>query len=507
PQPQNGGKTCSGINTEVTNCTVHGGWTEWSAWSSCSQTCGVAIKTRRRSCGNPKPAHGGRTCVGSEHNEMYCQHLPPCPIAKPQGVDGGWGPWGDWSDCTAQCGGGFRIRRRECNNPSPQNGGQECAGCHTDYEICNIHECAEVKKLSSWTPWLVQNNETKDGTHVERRFRFACKAITMDSSSLRITLAKEESRVCRADGSCQRHANEEEVPDHVPEWGPCSVSCGGGTQHRLVEGKQHRGRHSQSRICNTSACPISANLNEVILAHEWSCWTDWSPCSVSCGVGIKRRTRKCLGGHEKLCNGRAVDEEKCEMRPCEDYLGWSDWSEWSDCSSEGIRFRHRKCIVEAPESGECRGNEFEKTACVPGFCEGTQMASSTTLATIIALVILLYVLTIFMTFWFTRRHFMPQVPVLKNNTPTSSYDSYPNQYSSLPTKDYDVRPKVKRQSSFTACSPSKHLNTGTLNRNNMNHNHTPKVLAKTYNDCETGTLKRNSHALNNYRTNIDDEKF
>lgn len=54
---------------------------------------------------------------------------------------------------------------------------------------------------------------------------------------------------------------------------------------------------------------------------------------------------------------------------------------------------------------------------------------------------------------------------------------------------------------------SKNCNTGTLNRNNMAHNHTPKVLAKTYNDCETGTLKRNSNAMNNYRTNIDDEKF
>ena len=49
---------------------------------------------------------------------------------------------------------------------------------------------------------------------------------------------------------------------------------------------------------------------------------------------------------------------------------------------------------------------------------------------------------------------------------------------------------------------------GTLNRHNINHkNSVPKVLAKTINDCETGTLKRNSHTLNNYRANIDDEKF
>lgn len=69
---------------------------------------------------------------------------------------------------------------------------------------------------------------------------------------------------------------------------------------------------------------------------------------------------------------------------------------------------------------------------------------------------------------------------------------------------YDQRPK--RQSSFRMPVKTSNLPTGTLNRNNMHHNNTPKVLAKTYNDCETGTLKRQS-ALNNCRTNIDDEKF
>ena len=45
-------------------------------------------------------------------------------------------------------------------------------------------------------------------------------------------------------------------------------------------------------------------------------------------------------------------------------------------------------------------------------------------------------MTIFMTFWITRRRYMPTVPLMKNNTPSpTSYDSYPNQYSSLPTKD------------------------------------------------------------------------
>lgn len=70
----------------------------------------MAVKTRRRSCGNPKPAHGGRVCVGPDRAELYCSHLPPCPVPKQPPIDGAWGPWGSFSECSAECGGGYKIR-------------------------------------------------------------------------------------------------------------------------------------------------------------------------------------------------------------------------------------------------------------------------------------------------------------------------------------------------------------------------------------------------------------
>lgn len=301
----------------MTNCTQHGGWTEWSAWSPCSQTCGIAVKIRRRTCGNPRPAFGGRTCVGSEQSEMYCRHLPPCPVAKPQSVDGGWGPWGEWSECSAQCGGGFRMRRRECNDPAPLNGGMECPGCRLDYEECNMQSCQEVRKLSAWTPWLtVTGSGNSSEPHMERRFRFVCRATSPDPSSVRIGLPKEESRNCHADGSCQRQVDHDSADSDAADWSPCSVSCGGGVQQR------HRGRGSQSRVCNMHACPAEEQLSSNSLDNEvehgeWGCWSEWSACSVTCGLGLRRRTRRCLAGHDRLCQGRALEEQKCEMVPCE----------------------------------------------------------------------------------------------------------------------------------------------------------------------------------------------
>ncbi|XP_033728073.1 uncharacterized protein LOC117317376 [Pecten maximus] len=56
-------------------------------------------------------------------------------------VDGGWGTWSDWSDCSKTCGGGYRTRRRECNNPYPDPDGETCVGETMETDICNEEMC------------------------------------------------------------------------------------------------------------------------------------------------------------------------------------------------------------------------------------------------------------------------------------------------------------------------------------------------------------------------------
>lgn len=96
------------------------------------------------------------------------------------------------------------------------------------------------------------------------------------------------------------------------------------------------------------------------------------------------------------------------------------------------------------------------------------------------------------------------------------FDSFPNQYSSLPTKE--ERPKVKRHSSFSSSMSNGGVtNTkilanghGTLTKsNNVTGHQTPKVLSKSFVEIDTATIKRNSHALNNARSirATDEDKF
>ena len=55
-------------------------------------------------------------------------------------VHGNWSHWMEVLPCNKPCGGGgFRVLRRECNNPEPANGGNDCVGERFKVD----HTCAD----------------------------------------------------------------------------------------------------------------------------------------------------------------------------------------------------------------------------------------------------------------------------------------------------------------------------------------------------------------------------
>ncbi|GFR92921.1 semaphorin-5B-like [Elysia marginata] len=198
PRPAFNGMKCSGANMEVSNCTVNGQWTEWSAWGACDHTCGMAWRKRHRQCGSPPPQFGGRMCTGKDVQTELCEGAPSCPFP----VDGKWSTWAGWSTCTSNCDGGMQTRKRGCDNPKPMRKGLNCTGNDQEWRLCNVHECPEIGKNSHWTDWIT-TNKTIGGVW-RQRFRFKCRANVESSKSIKIGFAKAQSKFCLKGGDCYR---------------------------------------------------------------------------------------------------------------------------------------------------------------------------------------------------------------------------------------------------------------------------------------------------------------
>ena len=84
-----------------------------------------------------------------------------------------------WSDCSRTCGGGIRKSVRECDNPTPANGGLYCTGDRLRYESCQTDDCHhasdlrleqcraydgnnfKIDDLPSWVQWVPKYSESK----------------------------------------------------------------------------------------------------------------------------------------------------------------------------------------------------------------------------------------------------------------------------------------------------------------------------------------------------------
>ncbi|KAM4583565.1 thrombospondin type-1 domain-containing protein 4 [Odontesthes bonariensis] len=176
----------------------------------------------------------------------------------------------------------------------------------------------------------------------------------------------------------------------VGEWSECSRRCGPGTQQRQLICRQVTHVHLNgtetsvpvaAELCGSSDRPVTKSTCQLKICSQWEIRSEWSPCSVPCGVGQRSREVVCLSNQgdvddDEECNVSLKPEtlQNCDMGVCARSWFTSLWSQ--RCSAEcgrGNKTRTVMCLIDhmtdLPLDG-CEGDRpSEVTSCDSGPCQ------------------------------------------------------------------------------------------------------------------------------------------
>ncbi|XP_029672449.1 protein madd-4 isoform X3 [Formica exsecta] len=258
--------------------------------SACSKSCGGGFKMAMTVCKS----------VGADESvveDSYCDpNNRPEKTLMPCNTHPCTTKWmsGEWSTCSASCGGGSRTRSVFCTeengNETTKLPDHKCSGTHKPrtQETCNTVSCP-MWETDKWNECSVTC-----GTGIRTR--------TIE---------------CRDGvGAISRDCDPAERP-HTEQECKTSVACpmyGDGMTQPLVQ--------------QYPLSPVSEKLmDQPVPSESTYIAEEWSPCSVTCGEGVRHREVRCKIFLEfsqtiaKLpdnqCSGqKPAETEKCTMEPC-----------------------------------------------------------------------------------------------------------------------------------------------------------------------------------------------
>nr|XP_002123490.1 semaphorin-5B [Ciona intestinalis] len=198
------------------------------------------------------------------HNYGYNGYRPSIKPKVPR-----WGRWGPWSTCSSSCRSGFKTRVRQCLNGFAGQG--KCMGPF------------QVKKC-----WVKCNNQNTD----------CYDPRNPTSYQGRVTKTVSGKRCVKWRFFTDRYGSVRTQKNF------CRDPSGDGNGPWCFTNKKRR----LWDYCDVPYC------NQAY----WKKWGEWSSCTKSCTVGVRKRVRECKNGKvgEGNCIGNVVITQSCRNPNC-----------------------------------------------------------------------------------------------------------------------------------------------------------------------------------------------
>uniref|UniRef100_A0A8C0URH5 Thrombospondin type-1 domain-containing protein 7B-like n=1 Tax=Cyanistes caeruleus TaxID=156563 RepID=A0A8C0URH5_CYACU len=377
--------------------------TLFSEWTPCPTACQpgkpLRIKQSRYRIIIQDSASGGQPCPDTLYEERECEDVPICPVYRWKSHR--WSPCVLVPDSVRQglpgqseaCGHGLQSRAVTCL--SEQGGSAAVGDCvrWAGAMPALVQECLiPCKDDCTFTPWSKFTACSSDcDTTRSRRRSLTGRSRKRDKCQNTEVYPQVETEPCPCEAfTSQPHGN---WSDCIIRGGPSELQlgmaaqgaareCGQGVRLRAIACYDKTGRLVEPSRCSSSGyieepctvpCPFDCKLSD---------WSSWSPCSSSCGPGVRVRSKWLK---EKPYNGGRPCPKldlKNQVRvheavPCYSECNQYSWEvgPWSPCEinseqnslhcGEGIQTRKVRCVKTKDHGVETVPNALCSQAEVP----------------------------------------------------------------------------------------------------------------------------------------------